>query len=185
MLTGLGNVLFERLELLHEDLDLVAELGDIRHGLVILCLLGFCLLDNSTDAVLELALELLFDLPHLGLMSPHLFLVMLLMLAILFDLRLDLLPDILVTLDFLSARLSQLIDLLSHFRHALLEIISQIGPQLPLLVKHRLVLQVKVVILLEDGGAEKFESFPLLDRALEIIVELLANRQLLLTLSVH
>ena len=47
------------------------------------------------------------------------------------------------------------------------------------------MLQVKVVILLEDGGAEKFESFPLLDRTLEICVELLANRQLLLALSVH
>ena len=47
-------------------------------------------------------------------MSPHLFLVMLLMFAILLNLRLDLLPDILVALDFLSARLSQLIDLLGH-----------------------------------------------------------------------
>ena len=118
-------------------------------------------------------------------MSPHLFLVMLLMFAILLNLRLDLLPDILVALDFFSARLAQLIDLLGHLRHALLKIVCQIGTQLPLLVKHRLMLQVKVVILLEDGGAEKFESFPLLDRTLEICVELLANRQLLLALSVH
>ena len=47
------------------------------------------------------------------------------------------------------------------------------------------MLQVQVVILLEDRGAEEFESFPLLDRALQLSVELLADHQLLLALRVN
>ena len=46
------------------------------------------------------------------------------------------------------------------------------------------MLQVQVVVLLEDGRAEEFESFPLLDRALKLIVELLTDHQLLLALRV-
>ena len=46
------------------------------------------------------------------------------------------------------------------------------------------MLQVQVVVLFEDGGAEEFESFPLLNRALQLSVELLADHQLLLALRV-
>ena len=118
-------------------------------------------------------------------MRAHLFLVVLLMFTIVFDLLLDFLSDVLILLDFLGASIPQIVDLLRHLSHPLLEVFGQVGAQLPLLVEHRLVLQIQVVVLLEDGGAEEFESFPLLYRALKFSIELFSNGQLLLSCPIH
>lgn len=104
LLAGLGDVLLERLELGHLDLDLVFQLGHVRLRLVVLGLLRLGLLDDAADALFEFALELCLNLAHLRLVCAHLFLVMLLVLAIRFDLLLDLLPNVLVALHFLSTR---------------------------------------------------------------------------------
>ena len=92
-------------------------------------------------------------------------LVVLLVLAVLADLVLNLLPHFLVLIYLPSPGLLQLVDFLGDLGHARLEVLSQLGALLPLFVHHLLVLQVQVMVLLEDGGAEKLQGFPLLDVA--------------------
>jgi hypothetical protein len=154
-------------------------------SLIKLSFLLLSLFDDATDTLFKFTLELLLNLAHLRLMSAHLFLVMLFMLAICLHLTLDLLSDLLVSFDLFCSRVPQLIDLFSDLGHALLEILCQIGTELSFFIKHGLVLQVQVMILFEYGGAKEFESFPFLDRTLQVFVELLSHLQLLLSLRVH
>lgn len=86
LLAGLRYVLLQCLKLRHEGLDLITELAHIRHSLLILGLLRFSLFYDTTDTVLQLTFELFLDLSNLRLMSAHLFLVVLLVLAILLNL---------------------------------------------------------------------------------------------------
>jgi len=89
-------------------------------------------------------------------MSSHLFLVILLMLAITLHLNLNLLSYVLIVLNLLRARISQVVDLSGNLGHTTLEVLCKVRPLLPFLIQHRLVLQVQVVILFKDRGAEKF-----------------------------
>ena len=155
-LTRFRNVFLESLKLLHEHLNLIAELCHIRLSLVKLGFLLLGLLNNRANAFFKLTLKLLLDLAHLRLVSPHLFLVMLFMLAISLDLLLDFLSDVLVAFDFLRTCISQVVNFSGNLGHALLEVLGQIRSLLSLLIKHRLVLQVQVMILFEDGRAEEF-----------------------------
>ena len=119
-------------------------------GLVKLGFLFLSLFDYGSDSVFKFTFEFLLNLSHLCLVRAHLFLVVLLMFTIVFDLLLDFLSDVLILLDFLGASIPQIVDLLRHLSHPLLEVFGQVGTQLPLLVEHRLVLQIQVVVLLED-----------------------------------
>ena len=83
-------------------------------------------------------------------MDVHLFLVLLFVLAVLCYLILDFLAHFLVFLDFLSACLLKIVDLLSHFSHSLLEVLSQVRSHLSLIIQHLFMLQVQVMVLLED-----------------------------------
>ena len=83
-------------------------------------------------------------------MDVHLFLVLLFVLAVLRYLILDFLAHFLVFLDFLGACLLEIVDLLSHFSHSLLEVLSQVRSHLSLIIQHLFMLQVQVMVLLED-----------------------------------
>lgn len=88
------------------------------------------------------------------------------MCLVLFDLLLNFLADLLVLTHFLNSSIFEFIDLLLDRAHTLLKLLRKVLAQLLLILEHRLVLQVQVVILLEDGFAEGFESLPLLDTLL-------------------
>ena len=83
-------------------------------------------------------------------MHVHLFLVLLLVLAVLGYLILDFLAHFLILLDLLGSRLLEIVDLLRHLSHSLLEVLSQVRSHLSLLIQHLLMLQVQVMVLFED-----------------------------------
>jgi hypothetical protein len=89
-------------------------------------------------------------------MQTHLFLVVFLVLAVGTYLLLDFLAHILVILDFTLARILQLTNHKRDFGHSFLKVFSELSSFCPLFIKHSLMLQVQLVILLEDGATEEF-----------------------------
>ena len=93
------------------------------------------------------------------------------MFAIFSDLVLDLLSDVLIPLHFLRACLLEIVDLLGDLLHALLEVFGQIGALLPFFIKHLLVLQVQVMILLKNRRAEHLQCLALFNRTLKVLLD--------------
>lgn len=154
LFAGFSDLFFHLVKLVHEALNLIAEPLDILTSSLELLLVLVDFLHTLDDALLQRALDLGLHNLHLGLVFLHLGLILGLLLFEPINRLVNTSAQVVVLLDFGDPFLFLRVEVVIYGGHFVLTLIGKLLAIGALFVHRRLVLQVKIMVLLEHCVAQ-------------------------------